>query len=122
MAKVCLVNTVNGSEGDVLLLEGSSGLLIVRSERLAVSTPVGILAAVERRTECTYQGAKNSTSISGLPLTASSNVAAVSFRTSEGTSEAAASARANDAKARKQAGVPKEEKRMVKMWMKGPFS
>jgi hypothetical protein len=39
LAKVCLVNTVDGSEGDALLLEGGSGFLVMRSEGFAVAAP-----------------------------------------------------------------------------------
>jgi hypothetical protein len=40
LTKIGLVNTVNLGESDVLLLEGSGGLLIVRGECLAVTAPV----------------------------------------------------------------------------------
>jgi hypothetical protein len=60
-----------------------------------------------------YHGAKNSTSISGALPIESSNVAEVSFTTSEGVSTVSPSAKTQDARTRANAGERSVERRMT---------
>jgi hypothetical protein len=66
----------------------------------------------ERLEAGAYHGAKNSTSISEALFTESSKVAAVSFKTSETTSDVPPSAKTRDVRASANAGVRSAEIRM----------
>jgi hypothetical protein len=72
---------------------------------------------MERLEAAAYHGAKNSTSIRGVFLTESSKVVAVSFKTSEATSEGASvvspSAKTKDARMSANAGERSAERRMT---------
>lgn len=39
MTQVCLVNTVDGGQDNVLVLEGGGGFLVMRGEGFAVAAP-----------------------------------------------------------------------------------
>jgi hypothetical protein len=65
----------------------------MRGKSLAMSAPkASIMSRHTERLDAAYHGAKNSTSIRGALLIESSNVAEVSFTTSEGDSNTSPSA------------------------------
>lgn len=84
LAELGLVNAVNLGDLNVLLLERGSGLLVVRGESLAVTTPT---PTQHGKRLCydhvTYQGAKNSTRMRDSGFTTASKLSCVRSRTSE---------------------------------------
>jgi hypothetical protein len=87
VAKLSLVNTVDFCDWDVLSLEAGSSFLVLRCKLFAVTAPKHQTSSTytityEDKTP-TYQGAKNSTSISSSLLTNESKLSAVRSITSE---------------------------------------
>jgi hypothetical protein len=122
LAQVRLINTVHFGELDALFFERSGRLLVLRSKRFAMPTPLGEVR-FQRNEEGKkrYQGAKNSTRMSFSGVTRELKLEAVKSMTSEGPS---ASARV--ASKREEAEVRSVERRILgerddDEWRRSPY-
>ena len=109
LAQVRLINTVHFSELEILFFERSGRLLVVRSKRFAVPTPLEQVR-FQRNEEGKkrYHGAKNSTRMSFSGVTRELKLEEVKSTTSEGPS-----ARARVASKREEAVVRSVERRIL---------